>query len=49
VLVFKRVGPFTVKRAWLVGDGGAQTIVSAGDTAKLVHLQKNFHEEQEFS
>ena len=49
VLVFKRVGPFTVKRAWLVGDGAAQAISNAGDTAKVVPLQKNFHEEQEFS
>jgi len=45
VLVFKAVGPFTVKREWLVTDGAAHTMGSADDIATLVDLQKNFHEE----
>jgi len=45
VLVFKAVGPFTVKREWLVSDDAALTMENANDIAKVVDLQKKFLEE----
>jgi len=44
VLVFKNVGPFTVKREWLVSDCAALMMDNASDVTNVVGVQNNFNE-----
>jgi hypothetical protein len=47
VLLFKDVGPFTVKREWLVTEPAPHRVSSSNDTTNIAGLQKNLIEEQD--
>ena len=49
VLVFKEVGPFTVKREWLVTEPARDRVSNSNDITNAATLQKNLIEEEDLS